>query len=484
MYGFVLRAYQFDKQSFWMDEGISVVHAQAILKQGTPLLENGRMSWDSFPVHYLMATGLSLSPDPQFGARIWSIVLGTACIPLFCLLNRRLFGSPWQALIAAFLMAILTCEVAWSRQARLYIYLQFFSLTSLLLLYSYLESRGLICGLLAGVFALLAVFTHRAGYLVLLIGGLGLLLTKLPSGRSPVKAVLGFVAIIALVLEGIVLVPGHSNFGDAGRKLMTFGGQNYLIPYLQYFSQQLSILLSFFALGALATAYRFWRKCFPLLFGMVAYCYVLAFAWRYFAHRYAFPIVFILLIFAAYAIALPLGSRGERSRNNSMLRGLFCLILFIAAIALSNTILLPRKQFLLGYTEPQPNWKRGFEMIAAREAMLPDAEKQMAGMPTTISALPYFHNVYLGQHTGTKYYLPISYTGFAGDMDRLSAYTSATSINSLDALLRLKGYVILDDFSMRMLANPEIQNYLRNRTPNVVIKSDFNLFIWVLPDPT
>jgi hypothetical protein len=69
-------------------------------------------------------------------------------------------------------------------------------------------------------------------------------------------------------------------------------------------------------------------------------------------------------------------------------------------------------------------------------------------------------------------------------MDRLSAYTSATSINSLDALLRLKGYVILDDFSMRMLANPEIQNYLRNRTPNVVIKSDFNLFIWVLPDPT
>jgi hypothetical protein len=79
-----------------------------------------------------------------------------------------------------------------------------------------------------------------------------------------------------------------------------------------------------------------------------------------------------------------------------------------------------------------------------------------------------------------KYYLPISYTGYPGDNDQASAYTSATPVNSLDDLLKLNGYVILDDFSLRMLTSREIQNYLKNLTPNVVIKGNFNLFVWVL----
>ena len=39
-WGFWLRAYAIAEQSLWLDEAVSVIHAQAILNHGTPTLES------------------------------------------------------------------------------------------------------------------------------------------------------------------------------------------------------------------------------------------------------------------------------------------------------------------------------------------------------------------------------------------------------------------------------------------------------------
>jgi len=139
----VLRFYGLGHQSLWLDEGVSVLHATAILKHGYPLLANGAISWESFPVHYIMAIGLHLRPDIHVGARCMAALAGTLLVPLFFAFSFQVSRSVSHALIGALLLTFMTYEVAWSRQARLYAFFQCFSLASLICMYNYLRHRRL-----------------------------------------------------------------------------------------------------------------------------------------------------------------------------------------------------------------------------------------------------------------------------------------------------------------------------------------------------
>lgn len=83
---------------------------------------------------WIIAAGIRMFGDTQFGHRFWLAVLGTLTIPLVYLLARRLLGSRLGAAVAAGLMAFDFLHFVMSRTAMLDVPLTFFALLSFLAL--------------------------------------------------------------------------------------------------------------------------------------------------------------------------------------------------------------------------------------------------------------------------------------------------------------------------------------------------------------
>lgn len=172
----------------------------------------------------LIALGILLFGDQPLGWRIMSAIAGTAAIPLFYLITRRLFSGrkemEFSAIIASFLFAFEALTFYFSRVARIDIFMLVFLLAGI---YFLLDDRPRRKIFSAPFFA--ASFLAKEAALVVVVPLLlytGLRVVKKRRGgqmlRYDWKAVLLlFVAtggsIIALwyFLEWIVLVPKASN---------------------------------------------------------------------------------------------------------------------------------------------------------------------------------------------------------------------------------------------------------------------------------
>ena len=477
--------YHVADQSLWLDEGVSMLHAKAIVEHGYPLLPNGRVSWDSFPVHYLMAMGLLTLHELHFAGRLLAVLAGSASIPLMFALCRTFSGSRTHGLVAALLMTFATVEIAWSRQARIYPFLQVFILAGMLGAYRFAKARRMrdLCGSLTCM--VLAILTHRAGYCVALFMALLAITTvpvqwrKLPSMRRSFAGRIGLALVLIGASIGVVLwVPSHSNLLDALGRIFSPSPINYTMDYTSYLIQELGLLLPMSILGMLVALWVWPRKAVPLVASGLVYFAVITMGWRYFAFRYSFPLVAPLLAFAALPIALPFIGHGG-CRWPRLTWAMSCAVLLLIAVLSAKMVFIPRARYTLGFTAPQPEWQDAYGLIIEREKRLQGPTPTPQKL-TTISAIPLFHDLYLGQEVTQKYYLPISFTGYPGDIAESDSYTSATVIHSLQELLSIKGYLILDDFGLRMLVDQEIRQYLASKTPNAILKHEFNVFIWVL----
>src|SRR3989344_6504405 len=166
--GFIFRIWFLSSQSLWMDESFSINAALAILKHGYPLLDSGIIYGTGYLPHlYLTSFFISFLPD-IFGARLVSVLFGTLTLILSFYLGKEYFDKK-TALIFTFLMTFSVWEIAWSRQARMYMQLQFFYLLSLFFLSRFLDnktSKNIFFLLLSTLFALL---THPFGFSLFLI---------------------------------------------------------------------------------------------------------------------------------------------------------------------------------------------------------------------------------------------------------------------------------------------------------------------------
>jgi len=481
--GFI-RFYGLGVQSFWLDEGVSVVHARAILKHGYPLLPNGIISWDAFPVHYLLSVGLKLFSDQHIGARFFSVLAGVLLLPAYYFLNMRLFNKSWQSLLATLLLAVMTWEAAWSRQARVYPFLLLFMVLGTALLLDFLQKKRVRSLWGAGFCLVLSIFSHRAGYLLALIFLLILILNSrdLRSSLLSIRRTqwfLFFFFIGGMMVYALFFVHVHSSFSYTLKGLLRGDRLNYSHGYAAFLYQQMGGSL-FLALGGMLVSLRkCWRVTLPLIIALLSYYYVISLRTWLFAFRYTLPLLVFLPLFAAYLIGMPLQWRHNHDRKKGIVAVVVSLILMgVAFYGLAYTI-VPQKTYLLSETEPQPRWKEAYELIQARERKFGyETDRTMA--VTTISAFPFFHDIYIGEDTGRKYYLPVSFTGYPGEVHWCASYTSAEVVLSLDDLLRIKGYLILDDFAFRMLVNDEIRNYLLNHEPNAILPGRVSVFIWLM----
>jgi mannosyltransferase len=136
--GFVLRAYHLDYQSFWSDEGISLLRSAQPLGQML-----ARMPIEHTPGYFvLLHFWLQLAGDTDFATRYLSLLPSVWAIALIYRLGVDL-GSRWVGLVAALLLATHPFQVWYAQEARMYSWLMATSALATLAFWRLLLVTGL-----------------------------------------------------------------------------------------------------------------------------------------------------------------------------------------------------------------------------------------------------------------------------------------------------------------------------------------------------
>jgi len=199
--GAALRVIALGYKSFWLDEIASVV---IVRMPGGSFWSWVWHSEGNMALYYVM-----LRPWLHFGlgeasVRMLSVLPGIASLPMMYLLGARLFGRQ-AGLLAALFLALSTCSVVYSQEARSYSWLLLGVVTSTFLFVRLIERPTYA---LAGCYALAAgvtLYFHYFGLLVPLAHAVSLL--ALPTDRRPWKYLLVASAILtALALPVLWMI--------------------------------------------------------------------------------------------------------------------------------------------------------------------------------------------------------------------------------------------------------------------------------------
>lgn len=484
LWGGYLRFFSLGEQSLWIDEGFSIMHAKGILEHGYPLLPDGSIGWSYAPVHYLIAAGMALFGDIHFGARFFPALLGTALIPLFFYFNWRLTASRVQALMATVLLAFSTYEIAWSRQARMYIFLQFFTVASFHAFNRFVDTRR-VSFLMASAFLTgLCPLVHRAGYLAVVFV-LSAAVLETPRIRSVWwpwlrirRNALAATCLLMATGSGVILATGtNANIVETIHGLNPAREYAYGMEYLKFACYQYGVMLVWAVIGAGISVCAF-PRLLPLLAVAALFVYSISARTALFHYRYLMPVFHLTFLFSALGVHYVCGKICVVGvKWVRVLAMVFMVVLAGWSLSTYLHTLRPTAVYYLGSTEPQPPWRDAYAWIRGQSRL----EGQSAD---TISTFPMFHDLYLGG--GSKFYLPFSFSGQPASCQESPPYSTATVVDSLRSLRDLSAYVVLDDFGLRMLRNAEIRDYLKQRAPTRVFQSpqaNWRVLVWRMDTP-
>ena len=205
--GTVLRLYALGAKSFWLDEIASVVIARMPGNSFWHWLwtEEGNMA-----LYYVMLRPWLQIHLGEATIRLLSVVPGVATIPVMYLLGKQLFGRG-VGLLSALLLAVSTCAVVYSQEARGYSWLLLGTVLSTYLFARLIDRPTLATALEYALAAGVTFYFHYFALLVPLAQAVSML--ALPKSRRPWKHLYGAGALVAVfaspVLWVIYIQPGR-----------------------------------------------------------------------------------------------------------------------------------------------------------------------------------------------------------------------------------------------------------------------------------
>ncbi|MGK5682146.1 glycosyltransferase family 39 protein [Actinoplanes sp. URMC 104] len=304
-------------RSVWLDEAISI--GQARLPFGRML--HDLMYADLHPPLWgiVLWADVRLFGDGPLAVRIPSLLLGTACIPLMCLLGRELFDRR-TGLVAAAFTALAPLAVWYSGEARMYALYLFFAVLALLG-QARAVRRGDLTGWALFVLGSAGLFaSHYFGVLQLLAQHLvfAVLAVRQPRLRKPWLLSSVATAVVLLPLAPYVLeqlshagAPGGAPADAGGTVSLYVVLANLVWGLWGYHSDaamtQLVALWPVLVLGVLALLGKGRSWATTLLAGAVAVPVLLAFAIslkarNFFEVRYFLSVLPALLLLGARAV--------------------------------------------------------------------------------------------------------------------------------------------------------------------------------------
>jgi len=126
--GLFLRFWNLGGSSFWVDEINAYYVGQSWAENGDLVFPSGHEYHRAVMYSVITGTGFKLLGANETTTRLPAAVFGMLCIVMVYILARDIFGRK-TAMWAAFFMVFSHFEIGWSRTARMYTLLQFFSLS-------------------------------------------------------------------------------------------------------------------------------------------------------------------------------------------------------------------------------------------------------------------------------------------------------------------------------------------------------------------
>ena len=160
-----IRIYGIEKESYWLDEAVSIRQAQVSYPQTITMLKDDK----NLPLYVsLLWSWVHLFGTSEASARLLSALFGVASVLLIFLVGKRMFNI-MIGLYAAIFLALSTIGVYYSQEARLY---SFFMFLCLLSFYAYIlfeDKKSVKHGLFYFISSLLMIYTNLFAAIVLVI---------------------------------------------------------------------------------------------------------------------------------------------------------------------------------------------------------------------------------------------------------------------------------------------------------------------------
>ena len=500
-YGLFLRVYGLGEQSLWIDEGYTINASQAILERGIPLLDSGKVYRGGLLTTYFTAGAMRALPfDPfsPWSARLPSAFFGILTVIAASYLAHALFRNYFITLGTLGIVTFSYWEIAWSRQARGYAALSFFTLLSLIFVWRFFKRReksALILSFLAGLGAIysqhlgalvfpasfaafcIAMFaqsnilsTVRKRTLTLIFCGVCLAAFAffIIATRFTRLAPLGFEPeYLGFLFKNI----GVFTIGSIIAALLTlFDAKRFTSVYMLFAASALPILIV--TLYSPVIQFRYLFPFFPLLIILTTYT-----VWR------VTEITFRLLSKHSNILHLPAVRHGN-VRMSYLAAGTIMIVL-----ALPSLSFMPRTHYALEFGSPQPDFKTVLSIIKNdRDIGCPNRNDNGGDIRCPmiiISPYAHLHQIYLGEK---GYWLPMSLSGKQNEIEKnkietdagvIDSYVGAPVVRDLDHLQELldtqSGFLIIDDMARRRLksevalieSNPRVRITFKSKGDNL-----------------
>jgi len=309
IFGFFLRVYELGYSPFWIDEAISSIASRSIVENGFPIFDSGLTYNRAYVFHYFQAFFL-LFGMTDFNARLVCVLFGMLTIVLAYFIGREY--SKAGGLLGALFTAVFYLEVFFSRQARFYQLFQLMFFLSIYLLYKSGEcknkngNKSKKSETIYLVLAIVAFFIALDTQIAALVLAPFLIVHILVYNTKYNK----YLAIIPLIPLISKFMPAVSLSSVSSASLDPISAAtNYADQYFG-FTLNLRYLLILFIPGVLINGLKKWKLTVLMVLPSIIIL-VGIFSLQTFALRYAYFIVFPIIIYSSVLIGFLYNKLGK-----------------------------------------------------------------------------------------------------------------------------------------------------------------------------
>jgi 4-amino-4-deoxy-L-arabinose transferase-like glycosyltransferase len=448
--GAFLRFYKLGHQSLWIDEGYSINAAQAVLDHGYPTLDSGENYRGHIFSTYAIAGSMQLfgfDPYSPWSARLPSVLFGIGVIFMTYMFTYRLTENRWVALGAMLFVAFLPWEIAWSRQARGYVMLQFFLLLAfdkLLYVIQHTDTETLgkkiqHLGLLS-LYAILGFLSHGIGiaFIMPIVIVLGIVLYTQRKNSSL------WLWITTAIMSAYVLYRGI-------RYAFNISLENHFSSYVHFLLQQYPLETAFTCIGIISMFFFAQKKINAVcITAGISIPVIILSLYTSIQIRYLVPLIPFLGSMISYGIYNTVDISKKTffpDFNKKYVIGLISIVGVIILLVLQSASFIPQSNYVLESGSPQPRFSDAYAYV------------QQNKNDTDLIISPYAHmtKIYLGE---PELLIPISLTGKRSTEGLITKtgtdyYTGAELINGVPGILNTiennHGYIMIDSMSRNRL---------------------------------
>jgi len=456
-WGLFLRFYHLGQQSYWIDEGFSLNAVSAVLEKGFPILDSGFYYLRSILNTYIIAGFIKLFGLTPFVARFSTALFGTLFITLIYFFVNKITANKKLAIITTLFTALSYWEIAWGRQARMYIQFQFFFFAALLAFWLCLEKFSKWRITATALLTLGAILSHEFGFLLLGIYLIAYIIffyapvtpnQKMRKNQKTkfLQFIDNFFWVIFSCLAIFVPLAGMKAYQLflARFFIEDYNAQNDLIAgnFLLFFYRLFTWLILLALVGIVWYVIKN-KNIFPYIYIFLSFTLPLFLIivstdllhLRYLVFLYPFMYLFVAMFLVLLSDWLSEKTIFKKLPNILIL-SVFTLIILISH---GQFIFMPRTDYPLEFGSPQADFTKAYAAI-----------KKLGWNDTTqiISPYPAMDKLYLGRST---YWYPLSLSGKPEEITNIqnSIYTGAPRLDDLSTLDKQKTtYFILDRMAM------------------------------------